>query len=112
MVNTVLLLSSAVSVTIAHHALIKGESRRLVIVGLVTTLILAVCFIACQAYEYYNAPFSLSDAVVGSTFYFATGGHGMHVIVGTIFILVGLIRLIKYSVTQTHHVGLELAIYY
>lgn len=64
------------TVTTAHHGLINGE-RRIVILSLMATLILAVLFILCQGYEYYNAPFTFSDGAYGSTFFFATGFHGL-----------------------------------
>lgn len=64
------------TVTTAHHGLIYGE-RRIVILSLMATLILAVLFILCQGYEYYNAPFTFSDGAYGSTFFFATGFHGL-----------------------------------
>lgn len=64
------------TVTTAHHGLISGE-RKIVILSLITTLILAVLFILCQGYEYYNAPFTFSDGVYGAIFFFATGFHGL-----------------------------------
>lgn len=70
------MLSSGATVTTAHHGLIYG-ARRIVILSLITTLILAVLFVGCQGYEYYNAPFSFSDGAYGSTFFFATGFHGL-----------------------------------
>ncbi len=111
LLNTIILLSSGATVTTAHHGLIYGE-RRIVILSLLATLILAVLFIACQGYEYYNAPFTFSDGAFGSTFFFATGFHGIHVIVGTIFLMVAYNRIYKYELTDTHHVGFESAILY
>lgn len=99
------------TVTTAHHGLINGE-RRIVILSLMATLILAVLFILCQGYEYYNAPFTFSDGAYGSTFFFATGFHGLHVIIGTIFLLVALNRLYKYELTDQHHEGFQAAILY
>lgn len=111
LLNTVILLSSGATVTTAHHGLIYG-GRRIVILSLIGTLILAVVFVCCQGYEYYNAPFTFSDGVYGSTFFFATGFHGVHVIIGTIFLGVALIRAHKYELTDQHHEGFQAAILY
>lgn len=75
LLNTVLLLSSGASVTYAHHSLIQGE-RRGTLLGIIITVILAVVFTCIQGYEYYEAPFTMSDGTYGSTFFFATGFHG------------------------------------
>lgn len=89
LLNTVILLSSGGTVTWAHHALIS-KNRRDSIIGLTMTVVLAIVFTMLQGYEYYNAPFTISDGVYGSCFYFGTGFHGIHVLVGTIFLIVGL----------------------
>jgi cytochrome c oxidase subunit 3 len=73
------------------------------------TLFLAVTFTGLQAYEYIEAPFSISDGVYGSTFFMATGFHGFHVIVGTIFITVCTVRHLKNHFTKKHHFGFEAA---
>jgi cytochrome c oxidase subunit 3 len=73
---------------------------------------MAFIFTGVQAYEYYNAGFSMADGAFGSCFYFATGTHGLHVLVGSIFILVCLIRLVFYHLTNHHHLGFEGAILY
>ncbi|KAG2191217.1 hypothetical protein INT47_007957, partial [Mucor saturninus] len=70
------------TVTYAHHSLIQGN-RAGVIYGLIATVALAAVFTGFQAFEYYNAPFTFSDGVYGSTFYMATGFHGIHVIITT-----------------------------
>jgi cytochrome c oxidase subunit 3 len=111
LLNTVILLSSGVSVTWAHHSLIQGD-RKGVLVGLLITVILAVVFTGLQAYEYWNAPFTISDGVFGSTFFMSTGFHAIHVIVGTIFLMVCLARSVMYHFTDSHHLGLESAIIY
>ncbi|GAN11158.1 hypothetical protein MAM1_0489c10716 [Mucor ambiguus] len=82
LLNTVILLSSGATVTYAHHSLIQGN-RAGVIYGLIATVALAAVFTGFQAFEYYNAPFTFSDGVYGSTFYMATGFHGIHVIIIT-----------------------------
>jgi cytochrome c oxidase subunit 3 len=71
-----------------------------------------VLFTACQGIEYSNAGFTIADGVYGSTFFFSTGFHGIHVLVGTIFILVGFFRILSYHVTDMHHLGFEASILY
>jgi len=73
---------------------------------------LAVAFTALQAFEYVNAPFTISDSVYGSTFYMATGFHGFHVFIGTCFLAVCLGRLVANQFTKTHHFGFEAAAWY
>jgi cytochrome c oxidase subunit 3 len=85
----VILLSSGVTVTYAHHSLIQGY-RSGSLYGLVFTIILAIIFTALQGIEYTVSSFTLSDGIFGSCFYFGTGFHGLHVIIGTIFLSVGL----------------------
>jgi len=111
LLNTVILLSSGATVTYAHHSLIQGN-RTGVIYGLIATIILAVLFTALQGYEYYNAPFTFADSAYGSTFFISTGFHGLHVIIGTIFLTVALFRIISYHLTDHHHLGFETAILY
>jgi heme/copper-type cytochrome/quinol oxidase subunit 3 len=109
--NTLLLLLSGVTVTWAHHAVLEGN-RKDVIEGLGYTIILGILFTLCQAYEYINATFQINDGIFGTTFYVTTGFHGMHVLIGTIFLAVMFYRQCKYHFTQSHHVGLEGAIWY
>jgi len=89
LLNTVILLSSGVTVTYAHHSLIQGN-RSGALYGLVFTIFLAFIFTVLQGVEYSVSSFTLSDSVYGSCFYFGTGFHGLHVIVVTIFLAVGL----------------------
>jgi cytochrome c oxidase subunit 3 len=111
LLNTVLLLSSGVTVTYAHHSLIQGN-RTGALNGLVFTIILAILFTGLQGIEYTVSSFTISDGVFGSCFYFGTGFHGLHVIIGTIFLLVGLWRVLAYHSTDNHHLGLESGILY
>jgi cytochrome c oxidase subunit 3 len=76
------------------------------------TIVLAVVFTLFQYIEYSESQFSISDSVFGTTFYASTGLHGFHVIVGTIFIVVGFIRIINYNVNKQGHVGFETGILY
>jgi cytochrome c oxidase subunit 3 len=109
--NTVILLSSGAAVTWAHHAILAG-SKQQAISGLIATILLAVVFTGLQAMEYIEAPFTISDGIYGSTFYLATGFHGFHVIVGTIFLIICAIRQSMAHFTKHHHFGFEAAAYY
>jgi len=111
LLNTILLLSSGVTVTYAHHSLLQGE-RKGTLYGLIFTIILAIVFTAFQGVEYTVSSFTLSDGAFGSCFYFGTGFHGLHVIIGTAFLTVGLWRVLAYHFTDNHHLGLESGILY
>jgi len=111
LLNTILLLSSGAFVTYGHHALIAGD-RSGAIVGTFLTIVLAVLFTYLQYIEYSEASFTFADSVYGSVFFASTGLHGLHVIVGTLFIGVGFIRLLQYHLTDSHHLGFESAILY
>jgi len=89
LINTVILLASGFTVTYAHHFLINGK-RGKTLYGLLFTVILALIFTAFQGLEYAVSSFTISDGAFGSCFYFGTGFHGFHVIIGTIFLAVGL----------------------
>jgi len=111
LLNTVILLSSGVTVTYAHHSFIQGN-RSGALNGIVATVVLAAIFTLLQGVEYSVSSFTISDGIFGSTFYFATGFHGLHVLIGTAFILVGLLRIAAYHFTDHHHLGLESSILY
>jgi heme/copper-type cytochrome/quinol oxidase subunit 3 len=104
-----MLLSSGVSVTWAHRAILAND-RSAVIKGLLITILLGILFTEFQAFEYLTASFAINDGVYGSTFYLLTGFHGFHVIIGSLFLSVCLIRTIKYHFLRLHHVGLEASI--
>jgi cytochrome c oxidase subunit 3 len=89
LLNTIILLSSGVTITYAHHSLIQGN-RKGALYGTIFTIILAVIFTGLQGLEYTVSSFTISDGVYGSCFYFGTGFHGLHVIIGTAFLAVGL----------------------
>lgn len=113
LLNTIILLTSGATVTWAHHAITAGPSmRKEAILGLLFTIVLALIFTCLQLYEYNVSSFDISDGIYGSTFFMATGFHGFHVIVGTIFLIVCLVRLIKHHFTSTHHFGFEAAAWY
>ena len=111
LLNTILLLSSGAWVTWGHHSLIAGN-RKGAIVGTFLTIIFAIVFTGLQYFEYSEAGFTMSDSVFGTVFYASTGLHGLHVIVGTIFIAVAFARMINYHLTDTHHAGFEASILY
>ena len=109
--NTVILLTSGATITWAHHAIIAG-ARREALVAMEATLYLAIFFTLQQVIEYVEAPFSINDGIFGSTFFMATGFHGFHVIIGTIFIAVMMYRVAKFHFTKEHHFGFEAAAWY
>ena len=80
--------------------------------GLIATVVLGALFTAVQAYEYAHAPFEFKSSIYGATFFMATGFHGFHVLVGTIFLLVCLIRVYKGHFTPKQHLGFEFAAWY
>jgi cytochrome c oxidase subunit 3 len=88
------------------------KDRKATLIGISLTLIFAILFTALQGVEYENAGFTIADGVYGSCFYFGTGFHGFHVIIGTLFIGVAFYRIIAYHMTNTHHLGLESSILY
>ena len=109
--NTVTLLLSGTTVTWAHHALLHNDRKGL-IWGLALTVVLGVIFSYVQYYEYAHAPFAFGGSIYGSTFYMATGFHGFHVLVGTIFLAVCLLRAMKGQFTPQKHFGFEAAAWY
>ena len=111
LLNTVILLSSGFTVTYAHHCIIQGY-RSGSLYGLVLTVLLAVFFSVLQGVEYSISSFTMSDSTYASCFYFGTGFHGLHVMIGTAFIAVGLWRVLAYHCTDNHHLGLESSILY
>ncbi|HVI30228.1 cytochrome c oxidase subunit 3 [Hansschlegelia sp.] len=111
LLNTLILLTSGTTVTWAHHALLHNDRRGLKL-GLLLTVILGVLFTTCQAIEYREAAFSFHGNIYGATFFMATGFHGFHVIVGTIFLLVCLFRAMGGAFTPKQHFGFEAAAWY
>ena len=111
LVNTLILLLSGTTVTWAHHALLENDRKGL-IWGLALTVVLGILFTACQAYEYMHAGFTFAGHIYGSTFFMATGFHGAHVIIGTVFLAVCLVRAMKGHFTPKQHFGFEAAAWY
>jgi heme/copper-type cytochrome/quinol oxidase subunit 3 len=118
LINTCILLLSGYTITYAHHYLMnynvttKKHYKNYIIEGFLLTLFLAVFFTAFQVLEYLNASFSIWDGVYGTTFFMATGFHGAHVIIGTIFISVCFFRYLRGHFTGSHHFGFEAAAWY
>ena len=114
-VNTLLLLSSGVTITIAHHALVENHMKKAVNF-LAATVALGAIFLGFQAYEYYHAyhemNLKLSSGVYGSTFFMLTGFHGFHVFLGMLMLLVVTLRLQKGHFSADRHFGFEGAAWY
>lgn len=110
-INTLILLLSGTTVTWAHYGILHND-RKTVIRGLMITVVLGLLFTTLQAFEYMHAAFGFKDGIYSSTFYMATGFHGAHVIIGTIFLLVCLLRVMKGQMNAKHHVGFECAAWY
>ena len=111
LLNTAVLLASGVTVTWAHHSIIEGN-RDEVLRSLVYTVILGAYFTYLQATEYFEASFRIRDGVYGTTFFVSTGFHGAHVLIGTTFLLVCLLRSYHFHFSSAHHFGFEAAAWY
>nr|ALO70899.1 cytochrome c oxidase subunit 3 [Scaphisoma boleti] len=111
LLNTIILLTSGLTVTWAHHSLMENNFSQTT-QSLFLTVMLGIYFSMLQAYEYMEAPFCISDSVYGSSFFMATGFHGIHVIIGTTFLLICLIRHLNNHFSNIHHFGFEAAAWY
>nr|YP_010757378.1 cytochrome c oxidase subunit III [Nephropsis grandis]WEU77721.1 cytochrome c oxidase subunit 3 [Nephropsis grandis] len=111
LLNTTILLSSGATVTWAHHALTSSHYSE-AMQSLSLTVLLGLYFTALQAFEYAEASFTIADSAYGSTFFVATGFHGLHVIIGTSFLSICLYRLYKCHFSSQHHFGFEAAAWY
>lgn len=111
LLNTIILLSSGISVTWAHHSLIEKKHSQ-TFQSLFITILLGIYFSILQAYEYIEASFNITNAVYGSTFFIATGFHGLHVLIGTTFLIICLIRHLNSHFSNNHHFGFEAAAWY
>jgi cytochrome c oxidase subunit 3 len=115
LINTLLLLTSSVTVTIAHHALRAGNRRKLIgFLGL--TILLGATFLGCQTYEYWESyvhlNMTLHSGIYGATFYLLTGFHGLHVTLGTIMLIVMWLRCVRGHFSRDHHFGFEAVSWY
>nr|APX40660.1 cytochrome c oxidase subunit 3 [Mantura chrysanthemi] len=111
LLNTLILLTSGLTITWAHHSLMENNFNQ-TLQGLALTVILGIYFSILQGYEYIEAPFTIADSVYGSTFFMATGFHGLHVLIGTTFLLICLIRHYLNHFSSIHHFGFEAAAWY
>ena len=109
--NTLILLTSGTTITWAHHAMLLNDKKS-VRTALVMTVLLGVLFTAVQFHEYADAPFAFKGNIYGSTFFMATGFHGFHVIIGTIFLTICLMRASRGQYTPRRHLGFEFAAWY
>jgi cytochrome c oxidase subunit 3 len=112
LINTLILLCSGAAATWAHHAIAHDEDRKSMVQGLVVAVGLGVLFTIFQAYEYQHAAFGFSGNIYGANFFMATGFHGFHVIVGTIFLAICMLRAMSGHFTKDQHLGFEAAAWY
>jgi cytochrome c oxidase subunit 3 len=112
LINTLILLCSGAAATWAHHALVHENNRKDMFNGLLLAIVLGVLFTFFQAYEYSHAAFGFAGNIYGASFFMATGFHGFHVLIGTIFLTVCLIRVYYGHFTPEKHVGFEAAAWY
>nr|QZZ18325.1 cytochrome c oxidase subunit III [Kaukania anser] len=111
MLNTMILLSSGVTITWAHNSLIN-KNFSYCMNSMLVTIILGIYFSILQLYEYIESSFCISDSIYGATFFMATGFHGLHVIIGTLFIFISYIRMSSLHFSDNHHVGFESSAWY
>ncbi|MGI3170566.1 cytochrome c oxidase subunit 3 [Pseudooceanicola sp. C21-150M6] len=112
LINTLILLCSGAALTWAHHALVHENNRQDMKWGLMLAVALGALFTVFQIYEYSHAAFGFSGNIYGATFFMATGFHGAHVLIGTIFMIVCLFRVYGGAFTPESHVGFEMAAWY
>lgn len=111
LLNTIILLTSRFTITLTHFYLLNNSKKK-TIIFINLTIILSIYFLILQILEYNQATFTFSDSIFGSSFYIATGFHGLHVIIGTIFLITNLIRILKLHFSFIHHIRFELAAWY
>jgi len=112
LLNTIILVSSGISANFSHKSMLRRSGRYDVMIGLSVSIILGILFTGFQLWEYSSATFSINDGIYGSIFYVSTGFHGLHVIIGTVALIVCLIRHIRYHFTMEHHLGFEFSLWY
>ena len=112
LINTLVLLCSGAAATWAHHAIAEENNRKDLILGLLIAVLFGALFTLLQAYEYSHAGFSFANDIYGANFFLATGFHGVHVIIGSVFLLVCYFRARAGHFTPDQHVGFEAAAWY
>nr|QFQ33836.1 cytochrome c oxidase subunit III [Amblyomma geoemydae] len=111
LLNSTILISSGISVTWTHHAIMNGNLKTSVL-SLKLTIFLGILFTFFQTFEYFQAQFSITDSIFGSTFFLTTGFHGLHVIIGTTFLFVTYFRIKNNLISMNHFFGFEAAAWY
>nr|APP87489.1 cytochrome c oxidase subunit III [Periphyllus acerihabitans] len=111
LLNTIILLTSSFTVTLTHMFLLNNNKTK-TILFMKLTIILSFYFLFLQMIEYKQAMFTFSDSIFGSSFYMATGFHGLHVMIGTMFLIINLLRMLKMHFSFIHHISFELAAWY
>nr|AEP27569.1 cytochrome c oxidase subunit III [Melanobaris laticollis] len=111
LLNTLILLSSGLTITWSHHSMMENDYTQ-TFQSLLLTVLLGFYFSLLQMFEYKEAPFTIADGIYGSTFYMTTGLHGLHVLIGSTFLLICLIRLYYSHFSNNHHFGFEAAAWY
>nr|YP_010946315.1 cytochrome c oxidase subunit III [Allacta bruna]WGO57033.1 cytochrome c oxidase subunit III [Allacta bruna] len=111
LLNTTILLSSGVTITWSHHSLMENNYNQ-TLQGLFFTVTMGIYFTMLQMYEYFQSPFTIADSIYGSSFFMATGFHGLHVIIGTMFLITCMLRHISLHFSSNHHFGFEAAAWY
>lgn len=111
LLNSIILISSGLTITWSHHLLLNNKNLNSILT-LLQTINLGIIFTLCQIYEYFETSFTIADSVFGSIFFLTTGFHGLHVIIGTIFLIICLIRIYINHFSKIHHFGYEAAIWY
>nr|QJW34311.1 cytochrome c oxidase subunit III [Schoutedenia ralumensis] len=111
MLNTIILLTSSFTITLSHFYLLNNKKKE-TIKFINLTILLSTYFILLQMIEYKEATFTFSDSIFGSSFFIATGFHGIHVMIGMIFLIVNFLRLMKMHLSFIHHISFELAAWY
>nr|QWY23085.1 cytochrome c oxidase subunit III [Koreocerus koreanus]QXP43454.1 cytochrome c oxidase subunit III [Koreocerus koreanus] len=111
MLNTMILLSSGISMTWAHNAILNKNFTQ-GMNSMVITITLGLYFTSLQLYEYMEAPFCIADSIYGATFFMSTGFHGLHVMIGTMFIMIIMMRTKNLHFSKNHHIGFESSAWY
>nr|YP_010531195.1 cytochrome c oxidase subunit III [Hypsathalia przewalskyi]UXW93430.1 cytochrome c oxidase subunit III [Hypsathalia przewalskyi] len=111
LLNTLILISSGFTITITHHSLMNNNKKE-AMNSLMITVILGIFFTLLQYYEYHMSPFTIADSIYGSTFFLTTGFHGIHVMIGTTFLLINFFRIKNNHFSMNHHFGFEAAAWY
>jgi len=111
LLNTIILLASGVTITLSHHSILN-KNFSIAFTSLLTTILLGIYFSILQAFEYIQSPFRITDRIYGTTFFVATGFHGLHVLIGTRFLIVNIFRIIYTQFRSGHHFSFEAAAWY